>query len=112
MQTTSNELSDDDDERDFEDIINLSDDKYCPQALEKMISLVALLVEKSRVDHKNLHLSDKDTHALLGGRVGFQSFSGLTRRSDMYDTLYFNTRCCFIFRDCHFCITKSEMPST
>ena len=60
----------DDEEREIEDIINLTDDRYCPQSLEKMIALVALLVEKSRCpDEKTLNLSEKDEHAIIGGKV-------------------------------------------
>lgn len=58
-----------DEEREIDDIISLTDDKYSPQSLEKMIALIALLVEKSRVEAKFLRLSDKDSHALIGGKV-------------------------------------------
>ena len=46
-----------------------SEDRYRPQALEKMISLIAMLVEKSRGDDKQLHLGHKDMMAVIGGKV-------------------------------------------
>lgn len=58
-----------DEEREIDDIISLTDDKYSPQSLEKMITLIALLVEKSRVEAKFLRMLDKDSHALIGGKV-------------------------------------------
>ena len=60
-------VSEDDDEED-DDIITLTDDKYRPQSLEKMVTLIAKLTERSR-DNKQLTLSDKDYHAILGGKV-------------------------------------------
>lgn len=63
------EILSDDDEEDEEDVISLSEDKYRPQSLEKMISLVAMLVEKSRSDDKQLHLSQRDYMAIIGGKV-------------------------------------------
>ncbi|XP_048258866.1 ubiquitin carboxyl-terminal hydrolase 34-like isoform X4 [Haliotis rufescens] len=57
-------LSDDDEE---EDVISLTDDNYRPMSLEKMISLIALLVEKSRAE-KQLHLSEKDYNSIIGGK--------------------------------------------
>ena len=63
-------LSDDDDDDDDDDLLPVnSDDRYRPQALEKMISLIAVLVEKSRGDDKQLHLSQKDMMAIIGGKV-------------------------------------------
>ena len=46
-----------------------SEDRYRPQTLEKMISLIAVLVEKSRGDDKQLHLSHKDMMAIIAGKV-------------------------------------------
>ena len=56
-------LSDDDDD---DCLVALTDDKYFPQALEKMIYLVAHLVEKSRKPDNKLALSDKDRMSVLG----------------------------------------------
>ena len=64
------DLSDED--KDVDDVINLTgDDKYCPIALEKMIVLITVLVvEKSRGEDKQLHLSDRDRAApSSGGKV-------------------------------------------
>ena len=65
------EILSDDDEEEEEDVISLSEDKYRPQSLEKMISLVAMLVEKSRGDDKQLHLSQRDYLAIIGGKVSY-----------------------------------------
>ena len=59
----------DEEEKDLDDVINLTDDKYSAQSLDKMITLIAVLVEKSRVD-KQLRLSDKDIQTLTGGNGG------------------------------------------
>ena len=60
-------VSDDDDDDD--DDIMLTDEKYRPQSLEKMIALIAMLVEKSRGVDKQLHVSQKDYHSIVGGKV-------------------------------------------
>ena len=56
-------LSDDEEE---EEVLTLTDENK-PTALEKMIALIALLVEKSRGNDKQLHLSQKDYMAIVGG---------------------------------------------
>uniref|UniRef100_A0A8D8RQZ4 ubiquitinyl hydrolase 1 n=1 Tax=Cacopsylla melanoneura TaxID=428564 RepID=A0A8D8RQZ4_9HEMI len=57
------------DEEEEEDIVPLpSTDKYKPASLEKMITLVASLVEKSRGPDNNLRLSNDDLNALTGGK--------------------------------------------
>ena len=63
-------LSDDEDEED-NDVIPLgaSDDKYRPQSLEKMIHLIAYIVEKSRDDNNQLQISQKDYYSIIGGKV-------------------------------------------
>ena len=59
-----------DEDKDVDDVINLTgEERYCPVALEKMIALVTLLVEKSRGQDKQLHLSERDKAALIGGKV-------------------------------------------
>ena len=64
-------MSDDEDEED-NDVIPLgtSDDRYRPQSLEKMIHLIAYIVEKSRDDSNQLQISQKDYCAIIGGKVG------------------------------------------
>ncbi|KAI0239771.1 Ubiquitin carboxyl-terminal hydrolase 34 [Lamellibrachia satsuma] len=59
-------VSDDDDDDD--DDIMLTDEKYRPQSLEKMIALIAMLVDKSRGVDKQLHVSQKDYHSIVGGK--------------------------------------------
>jgi ubiquitin carboxyl-terminal hydrolase 34 len=59
-------LSDDEEE---EEILQLPEENK-PTALEKMIALIALLVEKSRGPDKMLHLSDCDMAAIMGTKVG------------------------------------------
>ena len=63
-------ISDDenDDEDDDDDVISLTEDKYKPTSLEKMISLIAYLVESSRTDRRLL-LSHNDYAVLVGGKV-------------------------------------------
>lgn len=60
-------LSDEEDEEDDE-VVSSVDDKYKPASLEKMVSLIALLVEKSR-DEERLQLSQNDLNAVAGGKV-------------------------------------------
>lgn len=57
--------SDDEDD----EVITITDDAYKPLSLEKMITLIAVLVEKSRGEDKQLHISDKDYSAIIGGKV-------------------------------------------
>lgn len=47
----------------------LSADKARPASLDKMIALVASLVERSRGPDFRLHLSPKDYSAVAGGKV-------------------------------------------
>ena len=56
----------DEEEKDIDDVVLVPDDKYSAQSLDKMLTLVAVLVEKSRID-RQLHLSVRDTQALIGG---------------------------------------------
>jgi len=56
----------DEEEKDIDDVVLVPDDKHSAQSLEKLITLVAVLVEKSRID-RQLHLSVRDTQALIGG---------------------------------------------
>lgn len=58
-----------DDEED--EVITITDDNYKPMSLEKMITLIALLVEKSRSEDNQLHISDKDYNSVIGGGKGF-----------------------------------------
>ncbi|XP_021344453.1 ubiquitin carboxyl-terminal hydrolase 34-like, partial [Mizuhopecten yessoensis] len=55
-----------DDEED--EVITITDDNYKPMSLEKMITLIALLVEKSRSEDNQLHISDKDYNSVIGGK--------------------------------------------
>uniref|UniRef100_A0A4W3GN70 Ubiquitin carboxyl-terminal hydrolase 34 n=1 Tax=Callorhinchus milii TaxID=7868 RepID=A0A4W3GN70_CALMI len=54
-------------EEEEEDILSLTEEKYRPAALEKMIALIALLVEQSRSE-RHLTLSQNDMAALTGGK--------------------------------------------
>ena len=58
-------LSDDEEE---EEVLQLPEENK-PTALEKMIGLIALLVEKSRGADKQLHLSNRDYQSIVGGKV-------------------------------------------
>lgn len=52
-----------------EEVVSLPTDKYKPASLDKMITLVALLVERSRGPDLRLNLSAKDYNAVAGGKV-------------------------------------------
>lgn len=54
---------------DEEEIVTLAADKYKPASLDKMITLVASLVEKSRDTDSRLRLSFKDYNAVAGGKA-------------------------------------------
>ncbi|XP_059475180.1 ubiquitin carboxyl-terminal hydrolase 34 [Neocloeon triangulifer] len=55
-------------EEDEDELVAMPPDKYKPASLEKMITLVATLVEKSRGDDHRLHLSQVDLAAITGGK--------------------------------------------
>ncbi|XP_040568738.2 ubiquitin carboxyl-terminal hydrolase 34 [Lepeophtheirus salmonis] len=59
-----------DDEDDDDDIIALTPiaESSKMASLDKMVCLIALLVEKSRGDDNLIHLSESDTNALTGGK--------------------------------------------
>ncbi|XP_037108825.1 ubiquitin carboxyl-terminal hydrolase 34 isoform X3 [Syngnathus acus] len=65
VEVLSEEEGEEEDEE--EDILSLAEEKYRPAALEKMIALVALLVEQSRSE-RHLTLSQSDMAALTGGK--------------------------------------------
>lgn len=65
-------MSDEEEDEDDE-VVSAVDDKYKPASLEKMISLIALLVEKSR-DEERLQLSHNDYNAVAGGKVSVFMF--------------------------------------
>lgn len=52
-----------------EEVVALPSDKYKPASLDKMITLVASLVEKSRDTNMKLQLSEKDYNAVAEGKV-------------------------------------------
>ncbi|KRT80407.1 hypothetical protein AMK59_7115, partial [Oryctes borbonicus] len=51
-----------------EEVVTLPTDKYKPASLDKMITLIASLVEKSRDTDLRLKLSSKDYNAVAGGK--------------------------------------------
>ncbi|XP_017767834.1 PREDICTED: ubiquitin carboxyl-terminal hydrolase 34 [Nicrophorus vespilloides] len=51
-----------------EEVVTLPTDKYKPASLDKMITLIASLVEKSRDSDLRLKLSIKDYNAVAGGK--------------------------------------------
>ncbi|PFX25818.1 Ubiquitin carboxyl-terminal hydrolase 34 [Stylophora pistillata] len=65
--STTDEDDDGDDDDDEEVVTILPEDKYRMGSLEKMISVMALLVEESRGE-RQLHLSENDLAALTGGK--------------------------------------------
>jgi ubiquitin carboxyl-terminal hydrolase 34 len=56
-------------EEEEDEIVALPTDKYKPTSLEKMITLVATLVEKSRGEDQRLQISQVDLTAITGGKV-------------------------------------------
>ncbi|XP_069090498.1 ubiquitin carboxyl-terminal hydrolase 34 isoform X1 [Pleurodeles waltl] len=54
-------------EEEEEDILSMAEEKYRPAALEKMVALIAFLVEQSRSE-RHLTLSQNDQAALTGGK--------------------------------------------
>ena len=58
--------SSDDDEDDV--LTALAEERFKVTSLEKMINIIAMLVESSRV-FRSLQLSDKDMDLLVGGKV-------------------------------------------
>lgn len=50
-------------------MIALPTDKYKPASLDKMIALIAMMVEKSRDSNQRLVLSTQDYAAIAGGKV-------------------------------------------
>ncbi|KAL9953976.1 hypothetical protein ACROYT_G041461 [Oculina patagonica] len=65
--STTEDDDDGDDDDDEEVVTILPEDKYRVGSLEKMISVMALLVEESRGE-RQLHLSENDLAALTGGK--------------------------------------------
>lgn len=59
------EIPSDDEE---EEVITITEETYKPMSLEKMVTLIAILVEKSRGENNQLHISDKDYSAIIGGK--------------------------------------------
>lgn len=60
--------SDNDDNSSDEELSTLSVDKTRPASLDKMIALVANLVERSRGPDLRLHLASRDYSAIAGGK--------------------------------------------
>jgi len=56
-------------EEEEDEIVALPTDKYKPTSLEKMVTLVATLVEKSRGEDQRLQISQIDLSAITGGKV-------------------------------------------
>ncbi|KAL3873492.1 hypothetical protein ACJMK2_036602 [Sinanodonta woodiana] len=83
-----------DDEED--DVITLTEENYKPLSLDKMISLIALLVEKSRGDDHQLQISDKDYNAIIGG--GSKGFPFLFNQ--IRDNINVRQTCNLIFSLC------------
>ena len=82
------DLSDDDDDDDDDDIIALPMSETNKMAsLDKMVCLIALLVEKSRGQDQRIHLAGSDVNALTGrpqervltGRAGLNFLYHVTK---------------------------------
>ncbi|KAJ8674345.1 hypothetical protein QAD02_005607 [Eretmocerus hayati] len=55
-------------EEEEEEVVAISTDKLRPASLDKMITLIATLVERSRVPDHRLNLSSSDFNAVAGGK--------------------------------------------
>lgn len=66
-ESTAEDDDDGDDDDDEEVVTILPEDKYRMGSLEKMISVIAMLVEESRCE-RHLQLSENDMAALTGGK--------------------------------------------
>lgn len=63
-------------EEEEEDILSLAEEKYRPAALEKMIALIALLVEQSRSERQELLKNQSKFQSKLVEK-GIRDFMGL-----------------------------------
>lgn len=88
------EVVSDEDDDDEDEVVSSVDDKYKPASLEKMITLIALLVEKSRGDDQRLHLSHNDFNTIAGGK-GFPFLYQQIR-----DSIHLRQTCNLIFSLC------------
>ena len=82
-----------DDEEEEEEIVTIPAEKSKVASLEKMIALVATLVEKSRDENNSLRLSTNDWNALTGGgKVGKVHFllRWMTSRSSVTNCVRFS----------------------
>lgn len=59
-------------EEEEEEVVSLPTDKYKPTSLEKMIALIAFLVDKSRGEDQHLRLSVSDFNSIACGKVIFK----------------------------------------
>lgn len=62
-----------------EDAVPVSNEKYKPASLEKMITLIASLTEKSRGPDNRLELTQADLNAIAGGGKAFPFIYQQTR---------------------------------
>ena len=63
-------MSDDDEDEDEDGLaLQQQEDKYRPQSLSNMISLIAMLTERSRGEDNQLCLSTRDFNAMVTGKV-------------------------------------------
>ena len=56
-----------------EEVIAIPQERHKPASLDKMVTLIASLVEKSRNSSMKLQLSTKDYSAIVGGKVIYES---------------------------------------
>lgn len=55
-----------------DEMVAIPPEKYKPASLDKMITLIASLVEKSRDSSMQLQLSERDYNAVAGGKVNLK----------------------------------------
>lgn len=75
MEVLSEEEGEEEDEE--EDILSLAEEKYRPAALEKMIALIALLVEQSRSErYDSRFLTPRERHSPLSMQLQLHPAGG------------------------------------
>ncbi|XP_078001097.1 ubiquitin carboxyl-terminal hydrolase 34-like isoform X2 [Glandiceps talaboti] len=95
VEVVSDDDQDDDEEE--EDVVSLSEEKYRPASLEKMIALIATLVEASRGEKRQRLMLAQSDFALLTGGKGFPFLYQQIR-----DGINIRQTCNLIFSLCRF----------
>lgn len=87
--------------------MSIPPEKYKPASLDKMITLIASLVEKSRDSNMKLQLTERDYNAVAGGKVNiaiviFTLLSGSFLKAVFFSQIS-NFNFCLFWNCCWFC---------